>query len=225
MDYRCPWEGVKKSDFGEFRRYVRIVSIEVSTRLYTFHGEQVMSKLTPSTKEDVPTLLSNLSKAISQAASVTRTNNPKQSFLRTDHCVPNFLPIQDADDLNTFLNHAAKVWCVVHPIKRGRRSDEPLVFEECLHLYETGKISEKLSLDKITDALTGSLEDKKMKNRRIKILYRNTVHKHVSEWRKRTRDMISKGYGIEEMRKTLLGAKPGRPYNPWASGRSPRKKK
>ena len=131
--------------------------------------------------------------------------------------------VPDADHEETFLKKAAKIWRKCHPVKRGRPSVERLIFEECCDLYKSKKISEKTSIEKISNAVTDSLEDRKRENRQ-KIPYESTVLKRVREWRQRVREMISKRYTLEDMHKALLDVKPGRPYNPWSAMLFPRKK-
>jgi hypothetical protein len=70
--------------------------------------------------------------------SATREDNPKRSFLRADHCGPNLLFVPDADDLNTFLNYAAKFWRLAHPVKRGRPREDQLIFETYIQMNGTG---------------------------------------------------------------------------------------
>lgn len=135
-------------------------------------------------------------------------------------CGPNFVFVPDADNLNTFLKYAEKYWRITHPVKRGPRSKEVLVFEECILLYETGKISEKLSIEKISNEVTNSLEKKQTK----KIPYEKTILKHVREWRNRTRELIAKGCNIKEIREILLKVSPRRPYDPWDAKGIRRKK-
>ena len=154
---------------------------------------------------------------------ISDADEPKPSLLKTGGCFAGILIVPDADDEETFLKNAAKIWRRAHPIKRGRRSVEHLVFMECFCLRDMGKIDENTSLEKIVGAITNIPEDWKRKYRR-KIPYDSTILKHVRQWRKRTRAMLAKGHSIEETRKALLGVKPLRPYNPWGARFFPRKK-
>lgn len=183
-----------------------------------------MSKLTPEDRVYSATSLAELLIGINQLAALRVETDLRRLFEKDDHFLPGCLVIPGADDEEMFLKEAAKIWRKCHPVKLGRPSVERQIFEECCDLYESKKISENTPLERITNALTGNPEDWERKYRQ-KIPYQSTVLKHVREWRKMVREMLSKGKTIEDMRKELLDLTPGRPFiAPWRSLRKKSRK-
>lgn len=77
-----------------------------------------MSQPTLRDKRDAPTSLSDSYKAVSKISSPTRSDKPKRSFLRADHCLDKILFVPDADDLDKFQNNVANE-CTLQRTKNG----------------------------------------------------------------------------------------------------------
>ena len=183
-----------------------------------------MSKPKPENRVGIATSLAELLIGINQLAAEQGETDLRRLIVKDDHFFPGHLLIPDADDEETFLKNAAKDWRRCHPVKLGRPSVECLIFKECFDLYQSKKISENTSLEKISNAIMDNPEGWEGKYRQ-KVPYQSTVLKHVRVWREMLRKMLSKGKTLEDMRKKLLDIAPGRPYlAPWRSlGKKSRK--
>jgi hypothetical protein len=119
-----------------------------------------MSEMIADNEENALTTLFSISQQIGSVLDESRSTQSRFVRRHCDHSV-RFLTVFDTGDLKTFQKYAVKVWRIFHPGKRGRPSEEQLIFKTCIQLHVKGEISENLSLGKLCKAVTKSLEAKK----------------------------------------------------------------